>query len=72
MGCTALLPPQAFTDFVAGCIRLHPEDIADLFGRVPIGTPGDIIYTLLILARLTNDRICLKCIAMCLNARAIR
>ena len=43
-----------------GCIRLHPDDIADLFGRVPIGTPGHIIYTPLILARLTNDRIYLE------------
>lgn len=26
-----------------GCIRLYPEDIADLFGRVPIGTPVEVV-----------------------------
>jgi L,D-transpeptidase ErfK/SrfK len=27
-----------------GCVRLYPEDIEDLFPRVPIGTPGQFIY----------------------------
>lgn len=27
-----------------GCIRLHPDDIAALFPRVPIGTTGEILY----------------------------
>ena len=27
-----------------GCIRLHPDDIADLFARVAIGMPGEIVY----------------------------
>lgn len=27
-----------------GCIRLHPDDIADLFGRVAAGMPGEIVY----------------------------
>lgn len=26
-----------------GCIRLYPEDIADLFERVPLGTPVEIV-----------------------------
>jgi L,D-transpeptidase ErfK/SrfK len=43
-----------------GCIRLHQADIADPFGRVPIGTPGYITDTPLILARLTNDWINLE------------
>lgn len=34
-----------------GCIRLHPDDVADLFPRVEIGTPGEIIYEPLLLAR---------------------
>ena len=25
-----------------GCVRLYPEDIEDLFPRVPIGTPGRV------------------------------
>jgi L,D-transpeptidase ErfK/SrfK len=35
-----------------GCIRLHPDDIGDLFGRVQVGTPGLIIYQPLLLARI--------------------
>ena len=27
-----------------GCIRLHPDDVADLFSRVSTGMPGTIIY----------------------------
>jgi L,D-transpeptidase ErfK/SrfK len=34
-----------------GCIRLHPDDIADLFDRVDVGTPGLFIYRPLLLAR---------------------
>ena len=34
----------------------HPDDIADLFGRVSIGTPGHIIYTPVLLARLRMIR----------------
>lgn len=34
-----------------GCVRLHPEDIADLFGRVSIGTPVEVVYQPVLLAR---------------------
>lgn len=34
-----------------GCIRLHPEDAEDLFSRVTIGTPVDIVYERVLLAR---------------------
>lgn len=27
-----------------GCVRLYPEDIERLFGKVPVGTPGEFIY----------------------------
>ena len=27
-----------------GCIRLHPDDIAELFDRVEVGTSGEVIY----------------------------
>jgi L,D-transpeptidase ErfK/SrfK len=42
-----------------GCIRLHPDDIADLFERVRVGTPGLIIYQPLLLARI-GDRLFLE------------
>lgn len=34
-----------------GCIRLHPEDIADLFSRVSKGMPVQIVYETVLLAR---------------------
>ena len=33
-----------------GCIRLHPDDVADLFERVSIGMPGVLIYQPVIIA----------------------
>ncbi|HLN79769.1 MAG TPA: L,D-transpeptidase family protein [Thermoanaerobaculia bacterium] len=43
-----------------GCIRLHPDDAADLFSRVTIGTPVDIVYEPVLLARTGNGRIFLE------------
>jgi L,D-transpeptidase ErfK/SrfK len=43
-----------------GCIRLHPDDIVDLFARVSIETPGRFIYIPVLLARLTDDQIYLE------------
>lgn len=43
-----------------GCIRLHPDDIAELFGRVRVGTPVRIIYQPALLARLDDGRILLE------------
>ncbi len=34
-----------------GCVRLHPKDIADLFGRVSTGTPVEVVYQPVLLAR---------------------
>jgi L,D-transpeptidase ErfK/SrfK len=33
-----------------GCIRLHPEDIAELFPKVAVGTTGLIVYEPLLVA----------------------
>jgi len=33
-----------------GCIRLHPDDVADLFERVSVGTSGVLIYQPVIIA----------------------
>ena len=35
-----------------GCIRLHPDDVADLFQRVSVGTAGELIYQPVILAEI--------------------
>jgi L,D-transpeptidase ErfK/SrfK len=57
-GIHGTIAPASIYQFRShGCIRLHPNDIADLFDRVSIGTPGHIIYTPVLLARLTNDQI---------------
>jgi L,D-transpeptidase ErfK/SrfK len=38
-----------------GCIRLHPDDIADLFDRVRLGSPGLIVYKPLLLAKIDDQ-----------------
>lgn len=43
-----------------GCIRLHPDDIAELFQRVKVGTPGRLIYQPVLLALLEDGRILLE------------
>ena len=35
-----------------GCIRMHPDDIADLFSRVSVGTTGVLIYQPVIVAEI--------------------
>ena len=35
-----------------GCIRLHPDDVADLFQRVSVGTAGVLIYEPVIIAEI--------------------
>jgi len=37
-------PASIYAFRTHGCIRLHPADIEDLYRRVAIGTPGEIIY----------------------------
>jgi L,D-transpeptidase ErfK/SrfK len=43
-----------------GCIRLHPDDAADLFARVTIGTPVEIVYEPVLLARTEDGRLFLE------------
>jgi L,D-transpeptidase ErfK/SrfK len=43
-----------------GCIRLHPDDAADLFARVTIGTPVEIVYEPVLLARTEGGRLFLE------------
>lgn len=43
-----------------GCIRMHPDDIAELFGRVKIGTRGRLVYQTVLLARSAEDRLLLE------------
>jgi len=43
-----------------GCIRLHPDDIAELFDRVEVGTTGLLIYQPVLLAVAEEGRILLE------------
>lgn len=40
-----------------GCIRMHPDDVAALFERVAVGTPGRIVYRPALLAALPDGRV---------------
>jgi L,D-transpeptidase ErfK/SrfK len=60
-GIHGTIAPASIYQFRShGCVHLHPNDIADLFGRVSLGTSGHIIYTPVLLARVTNDQIYLE------------
>jgi L,D-transpeptidase ErfK/SrfK len=42
-----------------GCIRVHPDDVAQLFEQVPVGAAGRIVYAPVLLAR-TDDGVFLE------------
>jgi L,D-transpeptidase ErfK/SrfK len=43
-------PASIYRSTTHGCIRLHPDDIAELFGIVDVGTTVDIVYEPVIVA----------------------
>ena len=52
-GIHGTIAPSSIYQFrTHGCIRLHPDDIAELFSDVSRGTPGIIIYKPLVVTRL--------------------
>jgi L,D-transpeptidase ErfK/SrfK len=52
LGLHGTIAPLSIYRFQShGCIRLHPDDVADLFPRVTVGMPGEIIYEPVLLAR---------------------
>jgi L,D-transpeptidase ErfK/SrfK len=52
-------PSSIFRAVSHGCIRVHPDDMAQLFARVQPGTPGHIVYEPLLLAD-TGDKVYLE------------
>ena len=48
-------PTSIFRTASHGCIRVHPDDIAQLFNRVQVGTSGRIIYEPVLLAVVGED-----------------
>ncbi len=53
-------PPSVYHFQSHGCIRLHPDDAQWLFSRVHIGTPGELIYSPVLLASLPDGQILLE------------
>ncbi|HVN63966.1 MAG TPA: L,D-transpeptidase family protein [Candidatus Binataceae bacterium] len=54
------VPLSIYSYRTHGCIRLHPDDAETLFNGVRIGTPGEIVYQPLMLARLPDGRVFLE------------
>jgi L,D-transpeptidase ErfK/SrfK len=60
-GIHGTIAPSSVYHFQShGCIRLHPDDIAELFDRVRVGTPGRLIYQPVLLAVIGDGRILLE------------
>jgi L,D-transpeptidase ErfK/SrfK len=53
-------PASIYSFRTHGCIRLHPEDAADLFTRVSTGTPVEIAYEPILLARRPDGAVFLE------------
>ena len=53
-------PTSIYTFRTHGCIRLHPDDVADLFSRVSIGTPVWVVYEPVLLARQQDGTVFLE------------
>ena len=60
-GIHGTIAPASIYHFQShGCIRLHPDDIAELFDQVRIGTQGRLIYQPVLLAVIEDGRILLE------------
>ncbi|MGA7178935.1 MAG: L,D-transpeptidase family protein [Thiobacillaceae bacterium] len=60
-GIHGTIAPSSVYHFQShGCIRLHPDDVAELYDRVKVGTPGRIIYQPVLLAVIDGGRILLE------------
>lgn len=60
-GIHGTIAPASIYKFQShGCIRLHPDDIAELFDQVRVGTRGRLIYQPVLLAVMEDGRILLE------------
>ena len=60
-GIHGTVAPATIYQFLShGCIRLHPDDIAELFGAARVGTLGRLIYQPVLLAATEDGRILLE------------
>jgi len=60
-GIHGTIAPSSVYHFQShGCIRLHPDDIAELFDRVEVGITGNLVYQPVLLAVTEDGRILLE------------
>jgi len=60
-GIHGTIAPASIYQFRShGCIRLHPDDVAELFDQVRVGTSGRLIYQPVLLAVIEDGRILLE------------
>jgi L,D-transpeptidase ErfK/SrfK len=60
-GIHGTIAPSSVYQFSShGCIRLHPDDIAELFERTEVGTSGLLVYQPVLLAITEDGRILLE------------
>lgn len=60
-GIHSTIAPASVYHFQShGCIRLHPDDAADLFERIAVGEPVEILYQPLLLARVADGTVYLE------------
>jgi L,D-transpeptidase ErfK/SrfK len=60
-GIHGTIAPASIFHFQShGCIRLHPDDVAELFDQVEVGTPARLIYQPALLAVVEDGRILLE------------
>ena len=48
-------PPSIYKLATHGCIRLHPDDVEELFSKIDVGTRGRIVYEPTLAARVGNS-----------------
>ena len=53
-------PASIYSYHTHGCVRLDPDNIKDLFGRISKGAPGMIIYEPVLFAKTDDGRLFLE------------
>lgn len=54
------VPSSIYRSTTHGCIRMHPDDVASLFGAVAVGDTGRSIYEPVLVAALPDGRVFLE------------
>lgn len=61
IGIHGTIAPLSIYQFAShGCIRMHPDDVASLFGELKIGDRGVMVYQPVLLSKLSDGRVFLE------------